>query len=342
MSCASFARTSAGRMMKHKNKETIETGGQNRNGHQNGSGRRDHDGFLKYVYSVPENTRTLLHIAAKADRKVADTLSEVDLETLEEIPEPYNNVSERGEADLAFKVKGVCGEDVFFGILLEHKSSPSDDILSQLYRYTYEVMVDKREKEFAWMPTKAIVVYNGNVEWDPLAEFRRKPRAKFQGRLLPFECAFVNLAEIDDRDCTADDNAEAAIGTLTLKYAFNPAKFEEMLPEIERMLRRLDPARASTLVGKIELYLGEYITRTSLEELKMAFKSIGQRLGFVSAGDERRAAVKAAEKALAERLRKKHEAEIAAKDGEIAAKDGEIAAKEAEIRRLSLLLAQKV
>ncbi|MCQ2063241.1 MAG: hypothetical protein MJY99_07885, partial [Fibrobacter sp.] len=77
-----------------------------------------------------------------------------------------------------------------------------------------------------------------------------------------------------------------------------------------------------------------------------AFKSIGQRLGFVSAGDERRAAVKAAEKALAERLRKKHEAEITAlrtaKDGEIAAKDGEIAAKEAEIRRLSLLLAQKV
>ena len=60
----------------------------------------------------------------------------------------------------------------------------------------------------------------------------------------------------------------------------------------------------------------------------MAFKSIGQRLGFVSAGDERRAAVKAAEKALAERLRKKHEAEIAAKD--------------AEIRRLSSLLAQKV
>uniref|UniRef100_UPI00388FC824 hypothetical protein n=1 Tax=Fibrobacter sp. TaxID=35828 RepID=UPI00388FC824 len=103
--------------------------------------------------------------------------------------------------------------------------------------------------------------------------------------------------------------------------------------------------RASTLVGKIELYLGEYITRTSLEELKMAFKSIGQRLGFVSAGDERRAYGKRVAERVARSLRKKHEAEIAAlrtaKDGEIAAKDGEIAAKEAEIRRLSLLLAQK-
>ena len=292
-----------------------------------------------------EKYRMLSNEKAEADKKLADMLSEVDLETLEEIPEPYNEVSERGEADLAFKVKGIGGEDIFFGILLEHKSSPSDDILSQLYRYTYEVMVDKKDKEFAWMPTKAIVVYNGNVKWDPLAKFRQKPRARFHGKILPFECAFVNLAEIDDRDCIADDNAEAAIGILTLKYAFDPAKFEKILPEIEQMLKLMDPSRSTTLVGKIELYLGEYISRTSLEELKMAFKSIGQRLGFVSAGDERRAAVKAAEKALAEKLRKKHEAEIAAKDDEIAAKDDEIAAKDAENRKLraqlSALLAQK-
>ena len=291
------------------------------------TGRREHDGFLKYVYSVPKNTRTLLHIAEKADKKLADMLSEVDLETLEEIPEPYNEVSERGEADLAFTVKGIGGEDIFFGILLEHKSSPSDDILSQLYRYTYEVMVDKKDKEFAWMPTKTIVVYNGNVKWDPLAKFRQKPRARFHGKILPFECAFVNLAEIDDRDCIADDNAEAAIGTLTLKYAFDPAKFEKMLPEIEQMLKLIDPSRSTTLVGKIELYLGEYISREALEKLKMAFKSIGQRLGFVSAGDERRAAVKAAE----EKLHKKYKAEIAAKDAE----NRELKAK------LDALLAQK-
>lgn len=45
----------------------------------------------------------------------------------------------------------------------------------------------------------------------------------------------------------------------------------------------------TTLAQKIELYLGEYITEEALEKLKMAFKSLGERLGFVSAGDVRRA-----------------------------------------------------
>ncbi|MCQ2109443.1 MAG: hypothetical protein MJZ05_11860 [Fibrobacter sp.] len=45
-------------------------------------------------------------------------LSEVDLTTLEEIPEAYNEVQERGEADVAFKVKSNSGEEVFFDIPL--------------------------------------------------------------------------------------------------------------------------------------------------------------------------------------------------------------------------------
>lgn len=256
--------------------------------------RRNHDGFLKYVYSNPENTRTLLHLTEKADKELADMLAEVDLETLEEIPEAYNEVDEYGEADLAFKVKGIGGEDVFFGILLEHKSSPTNNIFSQIYRYTYQVMVNKKDEAFAWMPTKTIIIYNGTSEWDPLANFRKKPHARFQGKMLPFECVFVNLAKIDDEDCLADDNIEASIGILTLKYAFNTGKFKAMLPDIEQKMKFLSRERASTLVEKIELYLGEYLSQESLEELRMAFQSIGQRLNFVSAGDLRRAAVKAA------------------------------------------------
>ncbi len=40
----------------------------------------------------------------------------------------------------------------------------------------------------------------------------------------------------------------------------------------------------------------------------MAFQSIGQRLGFVSAGDERRAAVRAAREEVRKEERKKYEA----------------------------------
>ena len=74
-----------------------------------------------------------------------------------------------------------------------------------------------------------------------------------------------------------------------MKYAFNMERYEMLLPEIEKKLSLLPSSESSCIVGKIELYLKEYISREALEVLKMAFQSIGQRLGFVSAGDEYRA-----------------------------------------------------
>jgi len=287
--------------------------------------RRNHDGFLKYIYSVPKNAKTLLTIAAATNADLTTTLSEVNLDTLEEIPESYNEVGEHGEADLAFRVKGVDGKDFFFGILLEHKSSPNNDVLAQIYRYTYEVMVNKSNTEFAWMPTKAIIIYNGTAEWDPLAKLRKQQHEKFQGKLLPFECAFVNLATISDEQCFASENSTAAIGLITMKYAFDAKYYKTLLPKIEEKLKSLSPSQGSTLVDKIKLYLGEYLDPETLEELRMTFESIGQRLGFVSAGDLRRAQEK-----------RIHELE-----NESAAKDAEIEANRAEIAALKAALAKK-
>lgn len=45
--------------------------------------------------------------------------------------------------------------------------------------------------------------------------------------------------------------------------------------------------------SQLEGFWGEYIDESTVEELQMAWKSIGQRMGFVSAGDARRAAEKA-------------------------------------------------
>ena len=41
----------------------------------------------------------------------------------------------------------------------------------------------------------------------------------------------------------------------------------------------------SCLLEKISLYLLEYLGKEVMKELNMAFKSIGQKYGFVSAGD---------------------------------------------------------
>ena len=50
--------------------------------------------------------------------------------------------------------------------------------------------------------------------------------------------------------------------------------------------RRNAHDKAACLLAKISIYLKEYVTKDVLKELDMAFVSIGQKYGFVSAGDE--------------------------------------------------------
>ncbi len=253
---------------------------------------RDHDGFFHYVYGVPKNAKTLLNICRKSNHNLDRILSDVDLNTLVRLPGSYNEVGERGEADIAFKARILNGGEINVGILMEHKSKRKKSVLNQVGRYALRVIMDHDDEVFSWIPTKAIIIYNGPTEWDPLAEFRKKARAKFQGNELPFECVLVNLANIDESVCLESDTPSAAIGAIAMKYAFNPEGFKAAISIVEKMLQKLPSEEQTTLIEKIILYLGEYIDEFAVEELQMAWKSIGQRMGFVSAGDARRAAEK--------------------------------------------------
>lgn len=291
---------------------------------------RDHDGFFKYFYSVPANARSLLEIASRRNQNLSELLSNVDLGTLESLPSAYNNVGERGEADVAFKAKTIDREsgnevgkgnrkEVYVGLLLEHKSYDDSAVLEQIYRYMFNVMVNKNDSKFPWLPSKAIIIYNGRKNRDPLAAFRRGHRAKFQGHDLPFECVLVNMADIEDDDCIAAENPEAALGALVMKYAFDAKAFKARLPIVENLLQKLPNMTRYLIVEKIRLYLEEFLSKEAIMELEQGFVSIGQRLGFESAGDYRR----------------KLEAQNRAKDAEIASQAAEIAALKAQIAALT-------
>ena len=254
---------------------------------------RDHDGFFRYVYSIPKNAKALLDICSKNNSDLDRILAGVNLDTLVRLPDTYSEVGERGEADIAFKAHLSGGGEINVGILLEHKSKQEKSVLNQVGRYALRVILDHEDEVFSWIPTKAIIIYNGPTGWDPLAEFRKKARAKFQGNELPFECVLVNLAAADDIACVESDSPAAAVGVMAMKYAFSPEGFKSAIPNVETILRKMSSAEQATLVEKIILYLGEYIDESTVEELQMAWKSIGQRMGFVSAGDARRAAEKA-------------------------------------------------
>ena len=221
-------------------------------------------------------------------------LSDVDMGSLKPIPGSFSTVGERGEADLAFKAKSLRGgPDAFVGILLEHKSVKENDVLSQIYHYVFEVMLNKNAKSdmaWTWLPTKAIIIYNGKTDWDPIADFKKKGYALFNGNTLPFECVMVNLANILDSDCKGADNPVAAIGTLVMKHAYDPDGLRNAGGTIKELLDKLDNNTRTTLVKKIELYLKWYIDQDLVKEMIMAFKSIGQRMGFVSIADAKRMA----------------------------------------------------
>ena len=254
--------------------------------------RRKHDPFFKYIYCIPENTRVLLRLAQRKNPKLRRMLSAVDMATLELIPGNFSNVREWGEADLAFKARTKDGPEIFVGILLEHKSYRKKDVLSQIYRYTFEVMVNKGASDFGWLPTKAIIIYNGQTDWDPVAEFQSKYGNSLNGKELPFECILVNLVDIPDSACLAESNIEAALGILVMKHAFDAEKLRNLEKDIAKRLLKMGNEARATLIEKIELYLGEFLDEDIVQELKMRM-SIGQALGIPTAGDRRRAAERA-------------------------------------------------
>ena len=278
---------------------------------------RKHDPFFRYIYAIPENTRTLLRLAEHTNIELRRMLSSVDMQSLELIPGSFSNVKEWGQSDLAFKAKFKEGSEFFVGILLEHKSYRKSDVLSQIYEYTFEVMVNKNATDFRWLQTKAIIIYNGKSDWDPMAEFRKKHKECADCQDLPFECVLVNLADISDKLCFTETNVVAAAGVLVMKHAFDSDRMKGIVGNLNKMLSKLENRARTTLVDKIVLYLGEYIDEDVVEELRMQM-SIGQVLGIPTAGDRRRAAERAAlrrgKKCGAEQERKK----FAARDKKIA------------------------
>ena len=100
----------------------------------------------------------------------------------------------------------------------------------------------------------------------------------------------VNLVNILDSDCKEAENAVAAIGTLVMKHAYDPDGLRSAGKILKSLLDRLDNEERGTIVKKIELYLESYIDQKLVKEMIMAFKSIGQRMGFVSIADAKRMA----------------------------------------------------
>ncbi|MBR6449544.1 MAG: Rpn family recombination-promoting nuclease/putative transposase [Fibrobacter sp.] len=248
--------------------------------------KKPHDAFFRWLFANTNHLRHLLELAGKINVDVADFLAAVNLDTLVRIPDSFSEVYDTGEADLAFRVNVATGAPVFVGILVEHKSGHDADIFNQLARYVRSVM--KRFDEgrlFDGLPTMAMIFYNGRENWNPLEILEKGYPEYFHGMVLPFRCAFVNMSDIPDSDCLACEDTFTGLGIAAMAHAYDKNAFLEVFEQFKPKLQTLQGNELSCLLEKISLYLVEYLGEGVLKELNMAFKSIGQKYGFVSAGD---------------------------------------------------------
>ncbi len=266
--------------------------------------KKPHDAFFRWLFADVNHLRYLLELAGKINIDVGEFLAAVNLDTLVRIPDSYSEVYETGDADLAFRVNVSTGAPVFVGILVEHKSGRDANMFNQLARYMRSVM--KRFDEgrlFDGLPTMAMIFYNGRENWNPLELLEKDYPKYFHGMVLPFRCAFVNMSAIPDSDCLACENVATGLGIAAMAHAYDKDAFLEVFRQFKPRLRKMPSNELSCLLEKISLYLLEYLGKEVMKELNMAFKSIGQKYGFVSAGDVYRQRIADAQaKAEAEKL----------------------------------------
>ncbi len=253
---------------------------------ENKTPKRKHDAYFRWLFADTAHVRYLLELARKINYDVDTFLNQVNLDTLMRIPDSYSEVDDTGEADLAFRVNVSTGAPILVGILLEHKSGRDPMIFDQISKYIHSVMkIQDKNRIFSGIPTMAIIFYNGRDNWNPLKILEKSYPDYFRGKVLPFQCTFVNMADIPDSDCLACEDIATGMGIIALKHAFNKDKLLELLPQFCKFLNKMPQHEASCLLEKTSIYLAEYLGKDFLKELNMAFVSIGQKYGFVSIGD---------------------------------------------------------
>jgi len=253
---------------------------------ENQAAKKPHDAFFRWLFADTKHLRLLLEMAGKINADVGEFLAAVNLDTLVRIPDSYSEVYETGDADLAFRVNVSTGAPVFVGILVEHKSGRDSGVFNQIARYMRSVMRRFDEgRLFDGLPTMAMIFYNGREDWNPLEVLEKGYPEYFRGMVLPFRCAFVNMSDIPDSDCLACEDPTTGLGIAAMSHAYDKDAFLEVFGQFKPKLQKLPEDVLSCLLEKISVYLTEYLGDKVQEELDMAFKSIGQKYGFVSAGD---------------------------------------------------------
>lgn len=262
--------------------------------------RTPHDSYFRSVFKAPDRAAELLRLVAKNNRSLAEFLKTVDLSTLTEISESFSDTETFGYADLAFTVKIASDErngsntytkivasnirnpqersaDLLVGILEEHKSSKDPNVVSQLVKYWYHIMVMTQKN----IPTVAIVFYNGRERWnlDVRTMFPDYP-AYYHRIGLPFVLELVDIGDSFSTNEIRDISPKIALALVAMKYVFHGEKMQSHLRTAVKMLKELPREEAEGFLTQTFLYLKKLLPQEEKEEFQMDFVKTSEAYGY--------------------------------------------------------------
>ncbi|MCQ2106168.1 MAG: Rpn family recombination-promoting nuclease/putative transposase [Fibrobacter sp.] len=305
-----------------------------------------HDSFCRDILADVTTFLEFIDYLASIHAYLKGIIDLLDMDTLVRIPGDFSDTASTGYADLAFRAnvkKEYLQEgnpvQVCVGFLLEHKSYRDDNVMEQLRKYHYHMMVEKLKNNASkGIPSVAIILYNGNETWNPLdSELKRFPEI-LRDIVLPFKCIFLDVDDIADETSLHKFSPRLCLFIIAMKYARNPEAHSDIFKNaLDRLGEKPYSQETLDLLTSIDVYLGSWLSKTFEEVFKMDFI----RPPYETIADVQRKRVEAAEQRLAEieaDIASK-DADLAAKDADLAAKDADLAAKDAEIASLKAQIA---
>ena len=244
-----------------------------------------HDSYVRSLLKDPARTAELLQLAARRNPNLAQFLATVNIDSLQEISESFSDTISTGAGDVAFSLKLIGNEphaenaELLVGLIEEHKSYPYTDLIPQLVKYWFQIMVRNQKN----IPTVAIVIYNGKDPWHIEKEVMYPDYPEYFHKIgLPFILEVVNVNDVFNESEISQISPKMAIALVALKYIFSGDKLKEHLFPIIKRLKSLPPIEAEDFLAQTYVYLKQWINDEDREIFKMDFLKCSQVYGYKS------------------------------------------------------------
>ena len=189
-----------------------------------GNSKFVHDRYFRFAFAKPSRMAELLTLFSRHNPSLKAFLDTIDLASLRGASENHSSDKHAGSADLVFEANlkdgGVAG--LYVGIIAEHKSTNTDDVLRQISEYYHHLFLERGKD----VPVVAFIVYNGEEDWDPLAHGRFPNYPEYYHDIgFPFKVEFLDVGHAID-DAELKDLSPITLVALTaMKYICAKAQY---------------------------------------------------------------------------------------------------------------------